>query len=63
MLISSANRNIRIWDLEDNKLISDIVNSNLNYFVRSLAIHHEKQLMAAACDKLVTLWDIRQSSN
>lgn len=40
MLISSANRNIRIWDLSDNKLISDIVNNNLNYFVRSLAVHH-----------------------
>lgn len=63
MLISSANRSIRIWDLSDNKLISDIIHPNLNYFVRSLAVHHEKQFLAAACDKLVTLWDLRSSSH
>jgi len=63
MLISSANRNIRIWDLADNKLLSDIQNPNLNTFVRSLAVWPEKQLLVAACDKVVTLWDLRQSSN
>jgi WD40 repeat protein len=62
-MVSSANRNIRIWDLSDNKLVSDIYSNHLNYFVRSLAIHPEKQLLAAACDKLVTLWDLRQASN
>ena len=36
--------------------------SNLSYFVRSLAIHPEKQLLAAACDKVVNLYDLRQSS-
>jgi WD40 repeat protein len=63
MLISSANRNIRIWDLADNKLLSDIQNPNLNTFVRSLVVWPEKQLLVAACDKVVTLWDLRQSSN
>ena len=65
-MVSSANRSIRIWDLSNNALVSDITNNNLNYlnyFVRSLAIHPEKQLLAAACDKVVTLWDLRQASN
>jgi WD40 repeat protein len=63
MLISSANRNIKIWDLTDSKLVSDITNVNLNTFVKSLAISSDKNLLVAACDKLVTLWDLRHSSN
>ena len=63
MLISSANRSIRIWHLADNRLLADLQNPSLNTFVRSLALCPHKQLLVAACDKLVTLWDLRQSSN
>lgn len=36
---------------------------NLSTFVKSLAVSTEKKLLAAACEKQVTLWDLRQSSN
>jgi len=63
MLVSSATRSVRLWDLETNQLNSDITGTNLNSFVRCLAISQEKQLLAAACDKIITLWDLRTSNN
>ncbi len=42
---------------------SDISGVNLNSFVKSLAVSHEKELLVASCDKLITLWDLRTSNN
>lgn len=58
-LISAATRNIRVWDLETNKIQSDITGPSLNSFVKATVVHREKHLMATACDKNVTLWDLR----
>jgi WD40 repeat protein len=63
MLVSAATRSVRLWDLETNQLNSDMTGTNLNSFVRCLAIVPDKQLLAAACDKVITLWDLRTSNN
>jgi WD40 repeat protein len=58
-LISTATRNVRIWDLETNKLESDITGPSLPSFVKNVIVHQDRQLMATACDKNITLWDLR----
>lgn len=35
----------------------------MNSFVKSLTLYSDKQLLAASCDKLITLWDLRTSNN
>lgn len=42
---------------------SDITGLNLNSFVKALAVAQEKELLAASCDKLITLWDLRTSNS
>lgn len=57
-LISTANRSLKIWDIETNKLIADLSTMHLQNFVKHVSVHPERKIMAVACDKQVSIWDL-----
>jgi WD40 repeat protein len=57
-LISSATKNIRIWDLENKKLISDLTGPQLNGSVKFILVDPIRSLLFTACEKTVTMWDL-----
>jgi WD40 repeat protein len=58
LLVSSATKNIRVWDLESRKLISDLTGPQLTGSVKYVLIDPIRGLFLSACDKTVTIWDL-----
>lgn len=58
LLVSSATKNIRVWDLESRKLISDLTGPQLTGSVKYVLIDPVRGLFLSACDKTVTIWDL-----
>lgn len=38
MLISTSNKSLKLWDLESNKIISDLTGAHLNGFIKSVVV-------------------------
>mgnify|MGYP000872195221 CR=1 FL=1 len=57
-LISTAARNVKMWDLETGKIISDLGGQPLAGYVRSVLVDAERRLMVTACEKVITVWNM-----
>lgn len=58
LLVSSATKNIRVWDLENKKLISDLTGPQLASSVKYVLIDPIRGLFLSACERTVTIWDL-----
>lgn len=58
MLISSGTKSLKIWDLEETKIIADLSGPHLPGLVKYVLVDPERNVMLTACDKNVTIWDL-----
>ena len=54
-LISTANKSIRIWDLETHKSIAEL---QAPAAVKHVMIDPERRLFFTACEKTITIWNL-----
>lgn len=50
-------KNLKLWDLESQKVISDLSGQHLNGLVKVVVIDPDKRLMVTACDRNIAVWD------
>jgi hypothetical protein len=58
ILITTATKSLKIWDLETSKILSDISGPHLSGFVKYVMVDPERKLMFTACEKNITIWDL-----
>lgn len=58
MLISSSTKSLKIWDLEESKIIADLSSPYLPGLVKYVLVDPERNVMLTACEKSVTIWDL-----
>ena len=58
MLISSSTKSLKIWDLEETKIIADLSGPHLPGLVKYVLVDPERNIMLTACEKTVTIWDL-----
>lgn len=58
ILITTATRSLKIWDLENMKIISDLSGPHLAGLVKFVLVDPERRLMFTACEKAITIWDL-----
>ena len=54
-LITTANKSIRIWDLESRKLIAELQAPGA---VKHVMIDPERRLFFTTCEKSITIWNL-----
>lgn len=57
-MVTTATKNIRVWDLENGKIISDLTGPQINGSVKYVTIDPIRRLFFSACEKTVTIWDL-----
>lgn len=58
MLISSSTKSLKIWDLDQTKIIADLSGPHLPGLVKYILVDPERSIMLTACEKSVTIWDL-----
>lgn len=60
-MYSTANKSLKIWDLDTMTCISDI--NCASGLIKCMTVWHNKNLLLTASDKAILLWDLISLTN